>query len=227
MQGCVQAMVRTDFKSFFSNIICVSLALILQGLLDLPFMLAFLPPNLDLDAQTRKAPLSPDMLIKGNVCGYSNGLFLFCSNRYTSGRGYYVYDPLTKECTQIPPFPEADQEERLYAVGLLSETLNSTRCFCVMVMNSFIRRTYKFKLEVFSSDKGMWRQIFVRCVNGFAFAPHWMLSLAYQGNLYFMGRPSIFVIDRVFLDYYPIDYPEGADAMNIMSSGYLGCSGGL
>ncbi|TKY64647.1 F-box protein [Spatholobus suberectus] len=191
-------------------------------------MLGFFPQDLVLNAQTHKAPLSPDMLIKGNVCGYSNGLFLCCSNRYTTGRGYFVYDPLTKECTHITPSPEADQEEGLYAVGFLSHTEegNPNRCFWVVIVKSFIRRTYEFEVEVFSKEAGTWREMYVTCANGFAFAPHWMLSCAYGGNLYFMGRTSIFVLDPIFLFSCTVDYPEDADAMNIMSFGYLGCCGG-
>ncbi|RDX63342.1 F-box protein, partial [Mucuna pruriens] len=186
-------------------------------------MLAFLPSDFDFNSQIQMP--SPDILVKGNVCGYSNGLFLCCSNRYTSGRGYFVYDPFTKECTYIHPFPEANKKQSVYAVGFLSETLNSTRYFWIVIVNSFIRKTHAFKIEVFFS-KGTWRQFFMSCANGFAFAPHWMLSLAYQGNLYFMGMTNIFVFDPVFLGHYTIDYPEGADAMNIMSFGFLGCSNG-
>ncbi|XP_052724568.1 uncharacterized protein LOC128194038 [Vigna angularis] len=55
---------------------------------------------------------------------------------------------------------------------------------------------------------------------------HWMLSLAYGGYLFFMGSTNIFVFDPMVLFSCTIDYPEDADAMNIMSFGYLGCSGG-
>lgn len=194
-------------------------------------MLGFFPQDFDFNIQTHETLLSPEILIKGSVCGYSNGLFLCCSNRYTTGHGYFVYDPLTKEWTHIPPYPEADQEERLYAVGFLSKTChpeegNSNRCFWVVIVKSFIRRTYEFEVVVFSSEMRAWRRMYVTCANGFAFAPHWMLSFAYRGNLYFMGRTSIFVFDPVFLFSCTVDYPEDADAMNIMSFGYLGCSGG-
>lgn len=194
-------------------------------------MLGFFPQNFDFNTQTHKAPLSPEILIKGNVCGYSNGLFLCCSNRYTTGRDYFVYDPLSKERSDIPAYPRADQEEGLYAVGFLSKTYdaeegNSNRCFWVVIVKSFIRRTYEFEVVVFSSEMGIWQSMYVSCADGFAFAPHWMLSFAYGENLYFMGRTSIFVFDPIFLFSCTIDYPEDADAMNIMSFGYLGCSGG-
>ncbi|XP_020225333.1 uncharacterized protein LOC109807226 [Cajanus cajan] len=81
-------------------------------------------------------------------------------------------------------------------------------------------------MEVFFSHIGIWRQIVVRCIKGFTFAPHWKLGLAHKGNLYFMGTKSVFVIDHRFVVSYTIDYPEDVAAMNIVRSGYLGCSGG-
>jgi len=88
------------------------------------------------------------------------------------GRGYFVYDPLTKKCIHIHSFLEVDQEKHLYVVGFLSQTLISTRCFWVVIMNSFIRRLNTFRINVFSSEMGIWRQIVVYYANGFAFAPH-------------------------------------------------------
>nr|KYP56895.1 hypothetical protein KK1_003146 [Cajanus cajan] len=163
-------------------------------------MLTFPPPDLDSNPQAHKAPFSLDqMLIKGNVCGYSNGLFLYYNNRSTSGRGYFVYDPLTKVCTHIAPFPDTNKKERIYAIGFLSITSNSTRRFLVVIVNSFIKSLDNFSMEVFFS---------------------------HTGNLYFMGTKGVFVIDHLFVVNYTIDYPEDVDAMNIVRSGYLGCSGG-
>ncbi|KHN38053.1 hypothetical protein glysoja_007095, partial [Glycine soja] len=62
----------------------------------------FFSPDSDMNSLTQKALLLPDMLIRGNVCGCSKGLFLYCIHRYNMGQGYFVYDPLTKECTHIP-----------------------------------------------------------------------------------------------------------------------------
>ena len=39
----------------------------------------------------------------------------------------------------------------------------------------------------------------MNCVDGFAFAPHWMLSFAFGGYLCFMGWTSIFVFDPIFM----------------------------
>ncbi|CAJ1951441.1 unnamed protein product [Sphenostylis stenocarpa] len=198
-------------------------------------ILGFFPRDSDLNVQTHMVPLSPDTLIRGDVCGYSNGLFLCCSNRYTTGRGYFVYDPLTKQCTHIPSFPDADEGQGLYAVGFLSHTHHpkqgedggrSSRCFWVVIIRTFIRRKYEFEVDAFSSERGKWRQAYASCAEGFAFAPHWMLSFAFGGYLYFMGSINIFVFDPKFLFSSTIDYPQDADAMNIMSFGFLGCSGG-
>lgn len=195
-------------------------------------MFGFFPSDLNFNAQIHKVPLSPAILIKGDVCGYSNGLFLCCSNRFTRGWGYFVYDPFTKECNHIPPFPDAHKETCLYAVGFLSqindfeEEGNSNRCFWVVVVRSSMRMKYEFEVEVFYSGTRTWRQILMSCVDGFAFAPHWFLSFAFEGYLYFMGSRSILVLDPIFMICTTIDYPENADAMNIMSFGYLGCSGG-
>ncbi|XP_027344836.1 F-box protein At5g07610-like [Abrus precatorius] len=205
-------------------------------------MLSFLPPfppqsleHLGFNDQNQKAPLAPDMLIKGNVCGCSNGLFLCCNNRYTAGRDFYVYDPLIQKCRQVAPSLERGKET-LYAVGFVSDpyyhlegtkpSLNPNRCFWVVIMRSFIRTEYQFVVEVFSSEIGVWRKVVVTCIDGFAFAPHWLLSFAYEKCLYFMGRTSIFVFDPLNLYNYTIGYPEGADAMDIMSFGYLGRSCG-
>ncbi|XP_020204000.1 uncharacterized protein LOC109789452 [Cajanus cajan] len=166
------------------------------------------------------------MPIKGNVCGYSNGLFLCCTGRYTSGQGYFVYDPLTKECTHIAPFPDTNKEAHMFAVGFISETTNSTRHFLVVIVNSFIRRLSHFRIKVFLSESSKWFIIYMSCLNGFAFAPQWMLSLAHKGNLYFMGATSILVINCISVGCHTIDYPEDANVMNIVSFGYLGCSGG-
>ncbi|KAK7349096.1 hypothetical protein VNO77_06184 [Canavalia gladiata] len=184
-------------------------------------MLTFLPPNPSFILPI-PTPLSPDMLIKGYVCGSSNGLFLCCNNRYTTGCGYYVYDPFTKETTHIAPSTETHREH-LYAVGFVSDPGKS---FWVVIIKSFIRRVFEFQVEVFFSETGIWKQVDVSFIDGFAFAPHWMLSLAYEGRLYFMGRTSIFVFDPVSLNSYILEYPHDADAMNIMSFGYLGNSCG-
>ncbi|BAT98642.1 hypothetical protein LR48_Vigan406s004200 [Vigna angularis] len=85
-------------------------------------MLGFFPKDFILNFKTQRAPLSPDTIMKGSLCGYSNGLLLCCSNRYTTGRGFFVYDPLAKQCTHIPSFLDVEEENRLYAVGFLSHT---------------------------------------------------------------------------------------------------------
>ena len=189
-------------------------------------MLSFFSPDSDMNSLTQKALLPPDMLIRGNVCGCSKGLFLYCIHRYNMGQGYFVYDPLTKECTHIPSFLEADQEKRLCVVGFLSQSLNSTRCFWVVIMNSFILRLNSFKIEVFLlKGKDLETNNCVSCKR-ICFCSHWMLSFAFRGNLYFMGSIGIFVFNPISLFCKFINYLEGVDAMNTMSFGYLGCFGG-
>jgi len=198
-------------------------------------MLGFFPKDFIFNFKTHRAPLSPETLMKGSLCGYSNGLFLCCSNRYTTGRGFFVYDPLTKQCNHIPSFLDENEEKQLYAVGFLSRTgypkkggkgSSSSRSFRVVIVKTFLRKKRVFEMEIFSSETGKWRHTNAFCAEGFAFAPHWMLSLAYGGYLYFMGSTNIFVFDPIFPFSRTIDYPEDADAMNIVSFGYLGCGGG-
>ncbi|KAL9304581.1 hypothetical protein ACSQ67_021844 [Phaseolus vulgaris] len=195
-------------------------------------MLGFFPKDSILKFNTLRAPLSLDTIMKGSLCGSSNGLFLLCSNRYTTGRGYFVYDPLTKQCTHLPSFSDGDRGQQLYAVGFLSHGHYPTegeeeprRSFWVVIVRTFIKKRYRFEVVDFSSQTGKWRRSYSRCVDGFAFAPHWMLSFAFGEYLYFMGSTNIFMFDPNFLFSSTIDYPEDADAMNIMSFGYLGCSG--
>jgi hypothetical protein len=195
-------------------------------------VLAFWEQNHSLE----EIPISfpPDMLIKGSLCGSSNGLFLCCNSRYTYGSGYYVYDPLAKECIPIPPSPSTCNES-LYAVGFICNPKGSVtapcldeRNFRVVIIKSFIRRMFEIELYVFSSETGLWKHIVMNNLDGFAFAPHWLLSFSYGGNLYFMGRTSIFVFGPYTNHRDTLNYPLGADSMNIMSFGFLGIScGGL
>ncbi|KAJ1410022.1 F-box protein [Sesbania bispinosa] len=153
--------------------------------------------------------------------------------KYTTGTGYFVYDPLTKVSTQIAPSPSWFKDS-LYAVGFVcnpdydhaKDNPTPNRSFRVVVIPSFIRSASMFEVDVFSSDTGKWGQTTVNCPQGFAFAPHWLLSYEYEGWLYFMGRTSIFVFNPYTFDSEILKYPVGADSMNIMSFGYLGSSCG-
>lgn len=167
---------------------------------------------------------SPDMLIKGNLCGCSNSFLLCSTERYTTGRCYYIYDPLTKECTHIPPSP-ATRDGYLYAVGFVS---NPDGRFRVVLIESFTRTKNEFKAECFFSEIGEWRLAFVFCHHGFAFAPHGLLGIPFEGRLYFMGSTSIFVCDPFAKNFAMpvINYPQHTNPMNIISFGYLGHSCG-
>lgn len=207
-------------------------------------MLGFITPDDD-PPLIPDLGLSPDILVKGNVCGCSNGLLLCCNTRYTTGNGYSIYNPLTKQCTQIAPSP-ANQIGNLYAVGFVCDPffglsrevvaaaaeslvqVQRDRSFRVVIIRSFIRRSFEFEVSVFESETGTWEQTVVTCPDGFAFAPHWLLSVEYEGFLYFMGRTSIFVFDPYSKESDVLDYPDDADSMNIMSFGFLGtCCGRL
>ncbi|KAK7244328.1 hypothetical protein RIF29_39148 [Crotalaria pallida] len=175
------------------------------------------------------------MLLKGTVCGSSNGLLLGCNTRYTCGYGYYVYDPLSKECIQIPN-PPVTYPNCIYAIGFVCDSFNykdkrkgtiiSNRNYRVVIVPSFIERLAEFRLEVYSSETKKWVEYNVSLPNGFSFARHWFLSFDYQGWLYFMGKESIFVFDPFGHNCYTLAYPKDADAMNVMSFGFLGSSCG-
>ncbi|KAK7251493.1 hypothetical protein RIF29_34752 [Crotalaria pallida] len=179
--------------------------------------------------------VSSTMLLKGTVCGSSNGLLLGCNTRYTCGYGYYVYDPISKECVQLPN-PPITYQKCIYAVGFVcdsfnykdkkKETLISNRNYRVVIIPSFIEEFTIFRVEVFSSETKEWERLNVSLPNGFSFARHWFLSFEYKGWLYFMGTQNIFVFDPYGYDSYTLAYPEDANAMNIMSFGFLGSSCG-
>jgi len=188
--------------------------------------------------QSLEIPISfpQDMLIKGkgsSICGCSNGLFLCCNNRYTYGSGYYVYDPLVKERIDIPdPSPPLTRIGNLYAVGFVCKPKQkvTARCsnkrnFRVVIIKSFLVRMFEIEVTVFSSKTGRWNHIVMKIPKGFAFAPHWLLSFSYCGKLYFIGRENIFVFDPYSRKRYTINYPSEADAMNVVSCGFLGISG--
>ncbi|KAF1869854.1 hypothetical protein Lal_00017431 [Lupinus albus] len=204
-------------------------------------MLTF-PPNLQntpsslitgINVQTQHQNFnisSTMMILRGSVCGSSNGLILGCNYRYTCGYGYYVYNSLSKECIQIPP-PSITYPECIYAVGFVcyykqkrKATFIGNCSYRVVIIPSFIVKLSQFRVEVFSSETKEWEQHNVTLPNGFAFAPHWLLSFEYNGWLYFMGRESIFVFDPYSNESYTLAYPEDADDMNIMSFGFLGSS---
>ncbi|XP_012573097.1 putative F-box/LRR-repeat/kelch-repeat protein At1g11620 [Cicer arietinum] len=197
-------------------------------------------------SQSLEIPVSfsPDMLLNGSICGCSNGIFLCCDNRYTYGSGYYVYNPLTKQSIPIPP-SNSTSNENLFAVGFIcnpyydvhegkknvlknvvAAPYSDERNFRVVIIKSFIIKMFHIEVDVFSSETGSWEHIIMNLPNGFAFAPHWLLSLSYDGSLYFMGRTSIFVFDPYTQQKDTLDYPQEADSMNIMSFGFLGISCG-
>ncbi|KAK7255099.1 hypothetical protein RIF29_28502 [Crotalaria pallida] len=179
--------------------------------------------------------VSSTMLLKVSVCGSSNGLILGCNTRYTCGYSYYVYDPLSMECIQIPN-PPVTYSVCIYAVGFVCDafcyigqsegTLISNRNYRVVIIPSFIAKLAQFKVEVFSSETKQWMQLNVSLPNGFYFAPHWLLSYDFNGSLYFMGTESIFVFDPYSHRSKTLEYPRDVDAMNIMSFGFLGSSHG-
>lgn len=193
-------------------------------------VLAFHEQNPSLE---RPISFGLDMLIKGSVCGCSNGLFLCCKNRYTYGIDYYIYDPLMKKCVPIPPSPSMCNES-LFAVGFICNPTGAAvitpspneRNFRVVIIKSFIKRLFEMELYVFSSETGSWKRVVMIIPDGFAFAPHWLLSFSYGGSLYFMGRTSIFVFDPYTNTRDTLNYPLEADSMNIMSFGFLGISCG-
>ncbi|XP_058734356.1 F-box protein At5g07610-like [Vicia villosa] len=199
-------------------------------------MLAFIEQSQKYDPMKIPITFPPDMLVKGSVCGCSHGIFLCCNSRYTYGGDYYIYDPLMKECVPIPPSP-ATCNESLFAVGFICTPLTNDktitsypdeRDFRVVIIKSFIRRMFEVELYIFSSDTGQWKHIVMNIPDGFAFAPHWLLSFSYNGSLYFMGRTNILVLNPYTNHSYTLDYPLKADSMNIMSFGFLGTScGGL
>ncbi|MED6216101.1 hypothetical protein PIB30_004587 [Stylosanthes scabra] len=185
--------------------------------------------------------MSPEAFVKGTVCGCSMNVFLCSDNRYTSGYGYFLHDPLNKETFELPSI--AARKECLHAIGFIcdrfcndtsenkdsakrSNSLDPQNYFRVVRIKSFIVRQYEFEVDVWSSETGKWRNKSVRLTDGFAFAPHWSLSFAYDGGLYFMGRTSIFVYDPYSLRGETLNYPVGSDPMNIMSFGFLGACGG-
>ncbi|XP_050900488.1 F-box protein At5g07610-like [Lathyrus oleraceus] len=203
-------------------------------------VLAFLQQSKNHDHVEIPITFPSEMLVKGSVCGCSHGIFLCCDSRYTYGSGYYVYDPLMKKRIPIPPSPAACNEN-LYAVGFISRPLTNDRSkdrtvtsfsdepnFRIVIIKSFIRRMFEAELYIFSSGTGQWKQVVMNIPEGFAFAPHWLLSFSHNRSLYFMGRRNIFVMNPYKDHSYTLDYPLGADSMNIMSFGYLGTScGGL
>ncbi|CAL0308614.1 unnamed protein product [Lupinus luteus] len=186
-------------------------------------------PRTNVQTQQNFNISSTMVILRGSVCGSSNGLILGCNNRYTCGYGYYVYNPFSKECIQIPP-PSITFPECIYAVGFVCYKEKRRGNFIdnysyrVVIIQSFIAKLSEFKVEVFSSETQQWEQHNVSLPNGFAFAPHWLLSFEYNGWLYFMGRKSIFVFDPYSNESYTLSYPDDADDMNIMSFGFLGSS---
>lgn len=176
------------------------------------------------------------MIIKGpgSICSYSNGLFLCSKNRDTCATGYYVYDPLVKECIHIPDLWE--RRRNRYAVGfvckpkqIVTNRCSDQRNFQVVIIEVVItksmERMFEIKVDVFSSKKGHWERIFMYIPGGFTFCPHRLLSCSYCGRLYFMGKTNIFVFDPDTTTRYTLDYPLQVDSTNITSFGFLGISG--
>ncbi|XLT93768.1 hypothetical protein HN873_015430 [Arachis hypogaea] len=194
--------------------------------------------DLEHDHQNKRILISPEVFIKGTVCGCSMNVFLCSDNRYTSGYGYFLHDPINKESFKLPSLEV--KKECLHAIGFTCDPyycndpkedsrrnyLDPRKCFRVVRINSFIAIRYEFEVDVWSSKTGNWRQKTVILDDGFAFAPHWSMSFAYEGGLYFMGRTSIFVYDPYGLNGETLDYPYDSDPMNIMSFGFLGTSCG-
>jgi len=150
-------------------------------------------------------PLPLDMIIKGtdSICGYSNGLFLCSKNRDTCATGYYVYDPLVKECIHISDL-RARRKNR-YAIGfvckpkqMVTNRFLGQRNFQVVIIETSVERMFKIKVDVFSSKKGHWERFFMLILEDFTFCPHWLLSCSYCGRLYFMGKTNIFVFGTIY-----------------------------
>ncbi|KAK7283079.1 hypothetical protein RIF29_12343 [Crotalaria pallida] len=162
------------------------------------------------------------MIRAANLCGSSNGFLLCSTDRYTSGLGYYIYDPLTKECIiHVPPSPR-ERKGNIYAVGFVCNPDDGK--FRVILIQS----CSGFKLECFFSERWEWEVINTTFDHGprRSLPPHCLLGKAFQGKLYFMACARILVFDPFENTYGTISYPEDAKPMNIISFGYLGQSCG-
>lgn len=139
------------------------------------------------------------------VFGSSNGLFLCGKPRPQHKCKFFICNPLTRDCLQLPPALTACGK----AGVLLGFTCDpyfhvqgdnvfviSERRFRVVRIPAFTDTRFAFNIEVFSSDTGNWTENVVSCPSGVSFGFYLTaLGVSHNGKLYFTCARKILVYD--------------------------------
>lgn len=110
-----------------------------------------------------------------------NDLILCCKTRRRQ-RNYYICNPYTKQWVALPP---ASKCQANVHVGFICDSYH--RCKVVRINKFEENPALQFKVEIFSSDTGEWRESIVLCPRGIAYKDIILRpAVAYNESLYWL-----------------------------------------
>ncbi|KAI4335031.1 hypothetical protein L6164_013717 [Bauhinia variegata] len=159
-------------------------------------------PPLELEQIVRKFALG--FLSQFEVMGESNGWLLCTKHKIFEKSIYYLFNPLTNYCLELPPAPTS-KSWRQVVVGFICDpyyqtdsetgnvTFNSQCRFEVVCIPRFSYPFKEFKVEVFSSTIGKWSELVLSSPMGFRFCGIRTRGVAFDGKLFFLGSRKVLV----------------------------------
>nr|XP_011467844.1 PREDICTED: uncharacterized protein LOC105352428 [Fragaria vesca subsp. vesca] len=165
------------------------------------------------------------------VVGSYNDLVLCCASRYYQ-RDYYICNPYTFECVPLPPPPLVTE---VTGVGILCDLpyykckkndlgghdiqINA-ECRCRVIRIIFQRvsemhmpPSCEFKVQIFSSETGVWRESIVSSPSRFnSYDVNHRFSFAHNGVLYWLSDSGDFLIG---LNPFMMDNRTGASSSTV------------